>query len=141
MKPLEDTAKDQRDLDLLGIFHFAMAAIAALGGSVPVIHLFIGITMVRDPAFMTGGRGAPPPFNPGWIFVILGGSLIVLGWTMAFLILFSGISLRQRRRYWLSFVLACIMCLNVPLGTALGVFTLLVLSRQSVKQLYGIAPG
>jgi hypothetical protein len=33
-------------------------------------------------------------------------------------------------------VIAIITCLSVPLGTALGVFTLIVLARPSVKQLF-----
>jgi hypothetical protein len=34
--------------------------------------------------------------------------------------------------------MACILCLFTPLGTILGVFTIIVLSRQSVKELYGL---
>ena len=34
------------------------------------------------------------------------------------------------------FVVACILCLNVPIGTALGVFTILVLVRPTVKDLF-----
>lgn len=132
--------KDQSELGLLGILHFVMAGLAALAGSIPIVHLLIGLKMVSDPSFMTGGRGAPPPFNPGWVFVGVGALLIVLGWTWAFVLVFSGLSLRSQRRYWLSFVVACLTCLNFPLGTALGVFTLVVLSRASVKKLYGL-PG
>jgi hypothetical protein len=36
----------------------------------------------------------------------------------------------------LSFVAACLTCVNVPLGTALGVFTIIVLNRASVKAMY-----
>jgi hypothetical protein len=34
------------------------------------------------------------------------------------------------------FVIACIECLFMPFGTILGVFTLIVLSRESVKKLF-----
>lgn len=133
--------RDERDLSLLSIFHFVMAALASLGGSVPIIHVLLGLKMLSDPAFLSGGRGAPPPFNPGWLFVGIGAFAIVLGWTMAFALVFSGLSLRGRRRYWFCFILACLICLNMPLGTALGVFTLIVLSRATVKQAFGVAPG
>jgi len=33
-------------------------------------------------------------------------------------------------------IVAGITCLSVPIGTVLGVFTLLVLSRPSVKQMF-----
>jgi len=34
--------------------------------------------------------------------------------------------------------MACIECLFMPFGTVLGVFTILVLVRESVKQLFGV---
>jgi hypothetical protein len=37
----------------------------------------------------------------------------------------------------LAFVTACLSCMNVPIGTALGVFAILVLNRPSVKALFG----
>ena len=129
--------KDLNELNLLSIFFFVMAALAALAGSIPVAHLTIGLKMVYDPAFL-GGGGAAPPFNPGWVFVGVGALMIVVGWSMAFLMVFTGLSLRSQRRYWLCFVVACMICLNVPLGTALGVFTILVLNRASVKARFGV---
>ena len=33
-------------------------------------------------------------------------------------------------------IVAGITCLSVPIGTVLGVFTLMVLSRPSVKQMF-----
>jgi len=33
-------------------------------------------------------------------------------------------------------VIAGLSCLNMPLGTVLGIFTLIVLSRESVKVLF-----
>jgi hypothetical protein len=48
----------------------------------------------------------------------------------------SGIFLRQRRHRIFSFVIAGLDCLQIPFGTALGVFAIIVLSRDSVRQLY-----
>jgi hypothetical protein len=42
----------------------------------------------------------------------------------------------QRRYRMFSMLIAGLNCLQVPLGTVLGVFTLLVLSRESVQELY-----
>ena len=44
----------------------------------------------------------------------------------------------KRKRYWFSFAFACVQCLIFPLLTVLGVFTIIVLSRDSVKTLYGL---
>lgn len=58
--------------------------------------------------------------------------------SIAFSIILSGRFLQQRKHYWFSFVLACIACAFMPFGTVLGVFTIIVLSRDSVKAFYGI---
>ena len=39
----------------------------------------------------------------------------------------------QRRNRSFCFVVACLSCFNVPLGTILGIFTILVLNRPSVQ--------
>ncbi|MFM6408142.1 MAG: hypothetical protein ACKPGT_27195, partial [Microcystis sp.] len=62
----------------------------------------------------------------------------ILGEVFAIATIVSGRFLKRRQRYWFSFVMACILCLFTPLGTILGVFTIIVLSRQSVKELYGL---
>src|SRR6266404_3034516 len=61
----------------------------------------------------------------------------------AICILIAGRSLAKRTRYWFALVVACIECLFVPFGTILGVFTIVVLSRESVKALFSTAqaPG
>ena len=128
--------KDERELNLLSIFFFVMSGFAALGGSIPILHAVVGAWMIADPKNLAG-PGAPP-VNPGWFFLGFGIVFIVIGWTVAFLLVLSGMSLRSRKRYWLCFVMACLLCLQMPLGTVLGVFTLIVLSRPSVKQLFGI---
>jgi hypothetical protein len=41
---------------------------------------------------------------------------------------FAGRCLRQRRRWMATVVISAINCLNVPLGTLLGVFTIVVVA-------------
>ncbi len=48
----------------------------------------------------------------------------------------SGNYIRKRKNRIFSFIIAGINCMQVPLGTALGVFTFIVLSRESVKMEY-----
>jgi hypothetical protein len=48
----------------------------------------------------------------------------------------SAACMARRKARTFCFVIACIACLNVPLGTALGVCTILVLSRPRVKDLF-----
>jgi hypothetical protein len=78
----------------------------------------------------------PPPEFIGWILVVIGSFLFLLGIAVAIGIVIAGRSLAKHTRYWFAFVAACIECLFIPFGTILGVFTIIVLSRESVKTLF-----
>jgi hypothetical protein len=55
---------------------------------------------------------------------------------MAICILIAGRSLALRKRYSFALVIACIECLFIPFGTILGVFTIVALSRESIRALF-----
>jgi hypothetical protein len=55
--------------------------------------------------------------------------------------LISGFCLRARRCRTFSLVVAGVNCLHLPLGTVLGVFTIIVLSRESVREAYDARQG
>ena len=82
--------------------------------------------------------GEPPPAFLGWFFVFFGGVFLLMGEALALCLFLSGRWLSKGRRYWFSFVVACIACTIMPFGTVLGVFTIIVLSRDSVKRRYGL---
>jgi hypothetical protein len=86
------------------------------------------------------GKDQPPAFLGG-LFVILGSSFILLGWTFAALVLVAGRCISRRKHYTFCFIMACVECLSVPFGTVLGVFTILVLNRASVKELFNPKPA
>jgi hypothetical protein len=75
------------------------------------------------------------------LFVIMGGIFFVLGWTYAILVFFAGRFIARRKNYTYCFVVACVECLLMPMGTVLGVFSIIVLNRPGVKALFGGKPG
>ena len=52
------------------------------------------------------------------------------------LLAIAGRSLAMRKRYMFALVVACVECIFMPFGTVLGVFTIIALSRESVKALF-----
>ena len=50
--------------------------------------------------------------------------------------LLSGLYLRARKYRMFSIIVAALNCLQIPFGTVLGVFTIVVLVRESVRELY-----
>jgi uncharacterized membrane protein YedE/YeeE len=126
---------DERHISLLSIFHFVWGGLTALASSLGLIHVALGIMMLVNPASFSSGQPPPPAFV-GWMFLLMGGAIVLLGWTLGGLTIYSGVCMRRRKRHTFSIVIAAINCLSVPVGTALGVFTLVVLLRASVKAEY-----
>ena len=131
--------QDTQQLNLLSIFYYVVAGLAALFACIPFIHLAIGIAILAGafPPPEDGGEGIPA--FVGGIFVGIASLLIVMGWTLAVLLLITGRFLSRRKNYTFCFVVAVISCLFMPFGTILGVFTIVVLSRPSVKEMFGKA--
>jgi hypothetical protein len=129
--------QDVEHLRLLTIFHYVVAGLQALVACFPLIHLTVGLAMIF------GSRKAGPSTTGaetwvGWLFVALAAAFILLGWSVAACTLVAGRALAARRRYVFCTVVAAVnslMCM--PFGTALGVCTILVLMRPTVKAAFG----
>lgn len=63
-------------------------------------------------------------------------SIILLGWALAAANIYAGRYLTRREKYTFCLVVAAVNCANTPIGTILGVFTIVVLMRPSVKQMF-----
>lgn len=129
--------EDEDHLRLLSIFHYVVAGMAGLFALVPIIHLVIGLFIIFSPQKFDG-RGQAPPAFIGWIFVAFAVVFITMGWTFAGFVLAAGRFLAKRTHYLFCLVMAGIECIFVPFGTVLGVFTIVVLMRPTVKQLFPI---
>jgi len=125
-------SQDEQYLNLLGIFHYVVGGITACFACIPIIHLVLGLAMLSG---KFDGSDPPPPFL-GWIIVIIASTFILIGAVLAATIILAGRRLRQRRSYNFCFVLACIECIFMPFGTVLGVFTIILLHKDSVRQLF-----
>jgi len=129
--------RDTEQLNLLAIFHYVVSGLAALFSFFPLLYAALGVIFIFAARHGTPkpGEELPPEFL-GWIFSVVGSLLFVIGIVMAILILIAGRSLALRKRYTFALVMSCIECLFVPFGTILGVFTIVVLSREPVRALF-----
>jgi hypothetical protein len=92
--------------------------------------------MLSNPEMWAESQQGPPPAE---IMMIFRWFLVVfVVWFLVGAVgnLLSGLFLRARRHRTFSMVIAAINCLHIPIGTALGVFTFIVLGRESVRKLY-----
>lgn len=135
--PLIPPRRDDIDhLNLLSVFHYVLGGIGFLFACFPLIHVSLGWMMVHHPNAMWGNHGAHPPAFAGYLFMAIGSMLVLFGWLTALLTVVSGRLISRRTNRTFSIVIAAVLCAFVPFGTILGVFTIIVLSRDSVRQLY-----
>jgi len=129
--------RDKEHLQLLAIFHYVVAGLAALFAFLPLLYTTVGAIFIFAARHGTAklGEELPPEFL-GWIFAVIGAVVFVIGIAMAICILSAGRSLAHCKPYSFTLVMGCIECLFVPFGTILGVFTIVALSRESVRGLF-----
>lgn len=127
--------KDQEQLKLLAVFHYVVSGLTALCSLFPIFHLVFGLLFILAPENFEGRGEAPPPFI-GWFFVIFAATFIIMGLIFASFILAAGRSLAKRKNHTFCLIVAGFECLFMPLGTVLGVFTIIVLMRESVKEMF-----
>jgi hypothetical protein len=110
--------------------------LALLGIGFLCVHYFIMHTVFSNPDMWKSQPQIMPPkaFLDAFIwFYLFMGVILLAGLVLNVL---SGLFLWQKRNRVFSLVIGGLNCLQIPFGTALGVFTILVLSRDSVRQLY-----
>jgi hypothetical protein len=130
--------RDREHLKLISIFHFIFGGFALLGIAFLAMHYAFMRAVFANPE-MWKNQNQPMPFSPTdflndfvWFYVLIG-VLLLAGLVLNVL---SGLFLWQRRHRMFSLVIAGMNFLQVPLVTVLGFFTILVLSRESVRDLY-----
>ena len=91
---------------------------------------------VFNPNVWANQKNSPPPAEFfqifQWLYVVCGVLLLVGGIAN----LLSGLWIRARKNRAFSLVVAGIDCIQIPFGTALGVLTIIVLMRDSVRETY-----
>jgi hypothetical protein len=145
MQQLIQKEKDREHLNLLSIFYFITTGLYFLGS----LFLFLYFSFINSfiiehdhihqmsKAIFTGYSNSnklPMEFYNifALIFYFIGGLMIL----NAILNLLTGIYLRQRKHRIFCIIIGALNCLHVPVGTALGAFTIVILSRDSVKNIF-----
>lgn len=131
--------EDASQLRLLSIFHYVIAGLTALFSLFPLIHVGIGIATLTGAMPMESNGGPASPGEArlfGWMFIGIGSMLVLCGLTLAGFMAYAGRCLARQRRHTLCLVVAAMSCMLMPLGTVLGVFTLIVLVRPAVKSAF-----
>lgn len=132
---MSPTSRDDDHLRLLSILHYVLGGLTAAMSCFGLLYVLIAFGVITA----TAGHGSPPPWAGLFVFLVAGGAVAVAV-IMGGLMVYAGHCLATRRQYTFCLVVAALSCLSVPVGTALGVFTLIVLMRPEVKESFGSSP-
>ena len=130
--PIPAGNEDLEHLRMLSVFHYVVAGIVVLVGCIPLLHFGIGVAMTTG-ALPTDELGAAVI---GCFLMAIAVFVIFLAWGFAACLILAGRFLVQHRHHTFCLVVAGVACTMAPLGTVLGIFTILVLVRPSVKALF-----
>jgi hypothetical protein len=118
--------------------------VAGLASLLPLLHIATGLAFVHGTFGLDlpdGQRAPPPPALLGWLLLVLGAALVAAGLTYTVLLLVTARSLAGHRRWTLCMVVSAVSCAFFPLGTVLGVLTVVALAKVETQRLFGRYAG
>jgi|ERR1700677_3852317 hypothetical protein len=132
--------QDLEHLKLLSIFHYIVGGLACFCGLLWILYIVSGIILIIASGSMASDDRMGASIG-GVVAIVVGVFLFVLFEAYGIISIIAGRKFAKHQGYRFCFVLAVFTCLNFPLGTALGVFTIVVLNRPSVKALFQGLPA
>jgi|ERR1051326_4631771 hypothetical protein len=123
---------DEKNLDLLAVFHYILAPISALFSC----FSFILMTVLLYPEAMSGTKVVQPPPLFIRFALVMGIVSLLYGLLYVICLVMAGRFLKKRRHYIFCLVVAAWTCMWMPFGTILGVFTIIMLVKPEVKVLF-----
>ncbi|MBI4559579.1 MAG: hypothetical protein HY706_18485 [Candidatus Hydrogenedentes bacterium] len=139
---MSDRTDDESHLRLLAIFYWVLGGLKAIFACLPLVWIAFGMFMfLGSNTFTPSGPNAPPPELItlfGVIVLTIGVFSFLFSLSLALAMLYAARCLYYHRKWTYCLVVAAIGCISIPFGTVLGVFTIIVLNRPSVKELFAL---
>src|SRR5580704_13977775 len=130
---------DEEHLKLLSLGYMVSAAMTAFFSLFALMYATIGVvvgTVISHKPGLSANPGQQPPAFIGWIIGGIGTALFLFMILMAAAKFRAGLCIKKRKSRTFCMIVAGISCIEVPYGTILGVFTFIVLGRESVMRLF-----
>lgn len=150
-------------LRLLSLFHYVIGGIGYLVSLIPCIHLALGIFFLVAPEELfqvppppsvgvapgTENESIPKNQTPqvvpfpsklfGMIFVSVASFVILAGMIFSTCLVVAGKRIAALRSHTYCLVIAGMECFLMPIGTVLGIFTILTLIKPEARRLFGLS--
>ena len=135
---------DEEHLKMLSLGYAVSAGVSAFYSLFGLLYVFMGIMMSTAlshlPQTPANPAQAPPPAFVGWIFSFIGLAFFLIAIAVTAARFRAAWCIKHRKSRVFCMVIAGIGCLEFPYGTVLGIFSFLVLGRDSVVPLFGPRP-
>ena len=137
-QPYQTPNKDRDHLNILAICHYVYAGLMLLSLFLVFGHYLI-MTFTINMETQENGETFPDEFM-GYLraFYVFSGLIII---AIAVANFFAARALKQDKNKLFLLIISGLNCFNMPLGTTLGVFTIIVLMRPTVIDLYARNEG
>lgn len=116
---------------LLGIFHFILAGLLIIPFGfllLNIITAIIALFLVRQP-----DSGVSPNLI---MFIIIPSAIVVAGCLFISCLIITGLKLYRNRSWLFCMIIAVTECIVFPFCTILGIFTIIFLTREPVRNLF-----
>ena len=128
----------KQQIKSLSTFHYFLGGIMAYLSCFSFCFFVMGIAMVTG---IHDGLGSDVPLSIfGWFFIIVPGIFTLCGCALSVCIIIAGKKLSRCKNRVFCLVIAGIECTMMPFGTVLGVFTIVTLTNDPVKELFNDIP-
>jgi hypothetical protein len=136
---------DEEHLRILSIGYLVSAGVCAFFSLFGLVYVFMGIMLSATLPHLPTNAAEPaqqaPPAFVGWIFACIGLAIFLFAMGLAAAKFRAAWCIKHRKSQVFCMVVAGVSCLEFPYGTALGVFSFIVLGRSSVVQLFALSPA
>lgn len=131
--------RDEEHLKLLSIFHYVSGGLTAFSGLFPLIYVIMGALFLTLPVSHSADDDLVLR-SMGSIVMVFGVLFSSVFMIFAAMKLYAGYCLSRRKNRVYCLVVAGISLIGFPFSTILGIFTLIVLLRDSVRELFEGSP-
>jgi hypothetical protein len=141
MEILSQTTREEKvnndHLNLLSVFYFVIGGLSLLGAFILLIYIIVIRVIFSNHQIQSSIQSEAPVVET--VFGVISIVLIILFFfvlTVGILQILAGFRIRQKRNRTFVLVMGVLALPSFPFGTALGVFTIIVLSRPVVHEMF-----
>lgn len=138
MSQSPNASSSENHLSALALFHWIYAAMLVVAAIVMVVHAadLIYRASVEQQQLSEPLPGAKEAMT---LYGVVVGLIVLVTLLLAAIVAQTGRWLRSYKQYNICLVVAGVECLLFPLGTILGVFTVIVLLQTRTRDLFQVA--